>query len=372
VAPSVPASASTTFWFDRCVGKDSSEPVWETHLAAHPDDVLTAACILNLYAIQPTHTDLIPRRIRLIRWVIENHPDIDLKGHLSDQDLRVSTLDSAVVSEVRDLWREQIARNPGNWNVLLNAGRSLALADPELTAHWLRHGRELQPDSDELAEALGRVYAHAIAGIVAYGRDFIPTAIDPARSHSAFAQQAWTEALQDPLLATATAVPLYNGTTYFRFIGIGRPNYDRLAEQLLERAQDLVYPAPARYSHLRDLYRNQNSPRLDPSERLAPKSRIVDLTSSEALLRSYRPPAGHSPADVPVPVEIVVGTDGHVWNSVATDPSSKQAAEIAQHCVESRVFWPLRIGQEPVRFRTRLTVLLKIFGNGSNSCALIP
>lgn len=253
-----PADASITSKVDMCINKEIYEPVWETYLAVSPEDVSTAACLLDFYANRLRFVpDLTSRRVRLIRWVIENHPDISLTGFL-ERDLRIAAADPSVVTEIRSLWLAQIAHYADNWHVLLNAGNSMGLADPELAAQWLWQGCKLQPDNWEVAGALGYIYANAIAGIVAYGADLQPTAIDRSRSHSEFSQRAWNEASQDAVLATATGRYLHSLTMAHTSMGVVRIDYDPLAEQLFEKAQNLQYPAATPFNELGFLYENQS------------------------------------------------------------------------------------------------------------------
>ena len=159
-----PADASITSKVEICISKEIYEPVWETYLAVSPEDVSTAACLLDFYANRLRFVpDLMSRKVRLIRWVIENHPDISLAGFL-ERDLRIAAADPSVVTEIRSVWLAQIRHYADNWRVLLNAGNSMGLADPELAAQWLWQGRKLQTDNCELADALGYIYANAIAG----------------------------------------------------------------------------------------------------------------------------------------------------------------------------------------------------------------
>lgn len=256
-----------------------------------PEDVSTAACLLDFYANRLRFVpDLTSRRVRLIRWVIENHPDISLTGFL-ERDLRIAAADPSVVTEIRSLWLAQIAHYADNWHVLLNAGNSMGLADPELAAQWLWQGCKLQPDNWEVAGALGYIYANAIAGIVAYGADLQPTAIDRSRSHSEFSQRAWNEASQDAVLATATGRYLHSLTMAHTSMGVVRIDYDPLAEQLFEKAQNLQYPAATPFNELGFLYENQSWKRGDAAVRLTPKSRIIDLTPTEAAQRVVPRPA---------------------------------------------------------------------------------
>jgi hypothetical protein len=353
------AHGATTTPSNECIERDLHEPVWEQYLVANPQDVETAACVLDFYANRLTFSpDLTPRRIRLIRWIIENHPDIRLTGRF-DRDLRVNPADTALCDEVRSLWLAQIARFPDNWRILLNAGQSLALSDSELAAVWLRKARELQPDNFEPSDTLGYIFASAIVGIVASGPELVPTAVDPARAQSAFAKHAWVEAGQDAVLATVTGRVLHSWTNYLRSRGLTRTDYDPLAEQLLERAQELDYPAPARFSALGDLYRDQASKRADPSERLAPKSRIVDLSPTEGAQRGVSAPT-RGAGGTPVVCEVIVGTDGHVWSSGVKNAPSQAAADMAQNIARSLVFRPLRMGNELVRFRTTVMMTVEV------------
>lgn len=351
-----------------CIGKDAFEPVWETYLSANPQDVTVAACLLDFYAYRLPFRDLMPRRTRLIRWVIENHPDILLTGH-AEYGLRVDAYDTALIAEIRSLWLEQIARFPDSWRILLNAGQSFALADAELAASWLSAGRKQEPDNFELADALGHKYSNAIIGTVAAaGPELTVGAVDPAHAHSAFAQRAWVEANGDSLLATTTGRALHYSTNFLRYRGLSGADYDPLAEHLLERAQELDYPAPTRISALLDFYQEQAQKRGKPLERLVSRSRIVDLPPPEAAQRAATV-LPYTTAGVRVACEIVVGTDGHVWSTLVTSAPSSTVAGMAQSMAADLVYRPLRVDDEPVRFRTTVTMAVEA---GRVSYAQLP
>jgi hypothetical protein len=105
----------------------------------------------------------------LIRWIIKNHPDIRLVGHL-ERGLSVSTADKTTYSEMRELWLSQVSRFPHNGVVLSNAANALALTDRETAMNWLKHARELDPLDWRIPRYLGNLYAAAIIGISILGR----------------------------------------------------------------------------------------------------------------------------------------------------------------------------------------------------------
>jgi hypothetical protein len=334
--------------------RENSESDWEAYLAANPDDTKVAACLLDYYAQRLNVTKLEPRRMRMIRWVVENHPDIQLQGHL-EFGLRIRA-DTAEYPEIRELWRAQLDRSPGVVRILLNAAASLATADSELAAAWLSQARALEPENFAAVRALGQLYAGVIIGLARPGADLLPTAIDPSLANSPFAQRAWREANQDAALATATAIALHSWVKDLRYRKITDKDYDPLAEQLLERAQNLQYPRATLVSALRDFYREQAWKRGDPSEHLTPTSKIVDLPSKQALDRldlsrsAYAAQVGHFVC------EIVVGTDGHVWTSAAAREAPESSEKAVDGFSEGLVFRPLRLNGEPVRFRTNVIV----------------
>ena len=156
-------------------------------------------------------------------------------------------------------------------------------------------------------------------------------------------------------------------------MGVVRIDYDPLAEQLFEQAQNLQYPAPTAFSELGFLYNNQLWKRGDAAKRLTPKSRIIDLTPTEASQRVVSTPVVAPYKGVRVQCEIVVGTDGHVWSSLAKDaPAKDEVARIATQYAAELIFRPLRMGDEPVRFRTTVTVILENHGAWWSSYAQVP
>jgi hypothetical protein len=127
----------------------------------HLQDTERAACLLDYYAQRLGWPELQARREWLIRWVIKDHPNIRLDGHL-ERGLSVSTTDKTIYSEIRELWLNQVSRFPDNGAVLSNAANTLGLTDRETAMNWLKHARELDPLDWRIPRYLGNLYAAAI------------------------------------------------------------------------------------------------------------------------------------------------------------------------------------------------------------------
>jgi hypothetical protein len=303
--------------------------------------------------------ELQARRVWLIRWIIKNHPDIRLVGHL-ERGLSVSTADKTTYSEMRELWLSQVSRFPHNGVVLSNAANALALTDRETAMNWLKHARELDPLDWRIPRYLGNLYAAAIIGISETGADLLPLSIDSGEAQSAFAKLAHEEAGRDAAVATATAQQLHiltNYPSYLKYKSLTQRDYDPLAEALLLRAADLDYPNPTKIAALRDFYRDQ---KYKPSGRIEPKIAVVETSFEEVSQRftnSTFLEARASRAAFPVKVKILIGPDGHVWSAIPENPELEQIALMARSKAESLTFRPLREDGRPVQVWTIVSVI---------------
>jgi hypothetical protein len=333
---------------------ENNEAAWEAYLSANPEDTQVAACILDYYAQRLSVTKLQSRRMRLIRWVAENHPDIQLQRHLA-YDLRISA-NVASYPEIRELWLAQVDRFPDSPVVLSNAAASLALTDGELAVAWLKRTWKLQPDNDQVVRALSEIYARAIIGLTKPDAELVPTAIDPALARSPFARSAWREASQDPALATMTGLALHSWANNLRYRKITDFDFDPLAEQLLEKAEDLQYPKATLISALKDFYRDQESKRGDSTQHLTPGTKIADLSPDEVLQRVDVSRSAYSAASGGLVCDIIVGTDGHVWTTAVEGVAADAGAHAILGSAGDLVFLPLRVDGEPERFRAKVVV----------------
>jgi hypothetical protein len=339
---------------------DEQAATQETYFRDYPQDTERAACLLNYYAQRLGWPELQARREWLIRWVIKNHPNIRLDGHL-ERGLSVSTADKTIYSEIRELWLNQVSRFPDNGAVLSNAANTLGLTDRETAMNWLKHARELDPLDWRIPRYLGNLYAAAIIGISETGPDLLPRSVDSAEAQSAFAKLAYEEAGRDAAVATATAQQLHvwtNYPTYLKYKTLTQQDYDRLAEALLLRAADLDYPNPTKIATLRDFYRDQ---RYKPSGRIEPKVAVIEKSYEEVSQRLTNATflqARVSRGAFPVRVKILIGPDGHVWSASAENPELGPIAVMAQSKAESLTFRPLREDGHPVQIWTIVSVMM--------------
>jgi len=357
--PSLSSAAYSTVAGDTsCTAEQANTQ--ETYFHDHPQDTERAACLLDYYARLVPRPELQAPRMWLIRWVIENHPEIRLDGHL-EQGLSVSTADAITYSAIRKLWLSKVSQFPNDPSVLLNAANALALTDREAARGWLKRARELNPSDQTIPRYLGNLYAAAIVGISETSPDLVPTSINLSEAQSAFAKQAYKEAGRDAILAAWTGMRLHYWTNYLRYKKICQQDYDFLAESLLQKAADLDFPNPTTIAALRDFYRDQ---KLKPSGRIEPKVAVVQESEREVSRRLIDSTSMFLQASVnnrpatPVKVGIVIGTDGHVWTANAESPTSGPVALMAQSKADSLVFLPLRLNGRPVQIRTTVTVMV--------------
>jgi len=337
----------------RCSALELEPSTQTKFLSAHPNDLERIKCMLDFYARRLNWPDLRPYRMSLIRWVIAHHPDIR-EGYL-DQGLDVSTEAGTDYSEVRTLWHQQVERTPDNSAVLSNAGRALIITDREEALQWLKRARKLSPEDWIISQRLADLYAYAIMGVVSTGSDLGPNRVDSKEEQSTFAKLALQEAQEDSVVAAMTGMKLHY-TSRWPFFRTRQLDYDKLAETLLLKAATLDYPRPTKISALGDFYSDQQS---NTSERVESAAPTVERTADKMIERITTPEileTGNARPSLAVRVKIVVGVDGHVWSASSIDPPSKQSGLMAASKARSLSFLPLRVGGQPVRVGTELTV----------------
>ena len=343
---------------------NSEEAGWESWLAAHPEDVEMANCVLGYHA--GTRFDYFrERRLRLIRWVVENHPDIRVEGRLISDPyrLQIGTADTSAYAEIRQLWLAQVARFPDNPAVLANAASFVEITDQELADGWLKQARALDPSDTGIVDRLAHLYFCAIVGVSGTGSDpesASYASYDSTGERAEFARAALSEASRDAALAARTAFYMHYWTGQL-LPKPPRSDCQQIAEQPYQRAADLKYPEPTENGFgLAAFYRSQLPGGRTPSEQITPKARIVDLSFDQAAERLvYRSPyivPLDGNADAAVTCVIVVGTDGHVWSSADENTPLDDSSCSMAFAAELSTFRPLRVGGETVRFRTTVTL----------------
>jgi hypothetical protein len=333
----------------------------EDYLKIHPDDLTVVQRLLNYYEKrwQTTEAD----RLRIILWTIEHHPGIDLHAARDSRLLLLNPDEQESYQRARQLWLKQLRRYPDDPRVLENAAICLQLSDRESAANWLKPAMVLEPESRPWMElALADVYAAAITGVSGMNPWLGPTSVDPAETRSEFAQRARIEAAANAHLAVRTGWALHLTTEGFHRLKVSDADYDAMAEELLLKAAAFDYPKPASLSYLWSFYHFQKN---KPSGQIYPKSRLLAVATDEQEKRLVSAPTNNVVTGettvvgpVHVVVDIVVGTDGHVWQAVPRNPPSELIGSAASTAARSRVYQPLTDQGEPVRVVTTVDVIV--------------
>jgi tetratricopeptide (TPR) repeat protein len=335
----------------------------EDYLKSHPEDSVVARRLLDYYVArwQTAEAD----RLRVILWTIENHPNIDLDQSYDARGLLLNPGDREGYHAARQLWLEQVRRHPDDLRILENAAICLRLTDRASAANWLKKAMALNPARREkLTVALADVYAAAISGVSGMNPWEAPTSLDLVETGSEFARRARVEALADGAIAARTGWALYLITEAIHRLGISDADYDVLAEELLLKSAAFDYPKPARLPFLGVFYQRQEGKR---AGQVLPKSRMLTVASGEQAERllSKTTSVGVTgektvKGSVHVVLDVVVGTDGHVWKAVSRNAPTELIGSAASGAVQSWVYQPLEIDGESVRVATTVEVTVDV------------
>lgn len=334
----------------------------EIYLKSHPGDRTVVQMLLDYYEAhwQDAQTD----RLRVILWTIENHSNIDLDGVHDSRGLLLNPDDKEDYQKARQLWLEQVRRYPNDPRVLENAAICLRLTDRGSAVDWLKRAMALEPArGGRILVALADVYAAAITGVTGINPWEGPTSLDPAEAGSAFALHAREEAAANAEIAARTGWALYLTTEAFHRLRLSDSDYDAVAEQLLLESNAMAYPNPG-YPLLGDFYNRQEQ---KASGQIYPKSRVVVVAPEEQnkrLLLWSKSTSNTATGEkstlgpVHVVVDIVVGTDGHVWKATAKNPPSELIGGAASGAASMRLYQPLTDKGELVRVSTTVDEII--------------
>jgi len=335
----------------------------EEHLKVHPEDRTVVKGLLDYYVQrwQNTQAD----RLRVVLWTIENHPGIDLDGVHDSRGLLLNPDDREGYQKARQLWLEQLRRYPADPRVLENAGVCLKLTDRESAAGWLKQAMSLNPTRrGSILMALADVYAAAIAGVSGANPWEGPTSVDPAESGSAFALKARLAAAESAELAGRTGWALYLTTEAFHRLKVSDADYDAVAEELLLKSAALDFPKPARLPLLGVFYERQerkHSGQIHPKSRtqvVAPDEqgkRLLSKTTSIGVTGEHT-----MTGPVHLVVDVIVGTDGHVWKAVAKSAPSELVASATSAAIKSWIYQPLESQGELVQVATTVDMTVDV------------
>ncbi len=331
----------------------------ENYLHSHPDDFSVLKRLLDYYEARWQTNGA--ERLRLILWTIQNHPDVALDPPHDGRALLVNPDDKQDYAQARQLWLKQIQRYPDHPRVLANAAVCLRLTDRESAADWLKRAITLNPDHrGSLTSALADVYAGAITAVSGMNPWEGPTSVDVNETNSEFARRARMEAAVDAEIAARTGWALYLTTEAFHRLHLSNADYDAIAEELLLKSAAFDFPKPLRLSLLGTFYQRQEMKR---AGQVFPKSRIVAVPSGEQAKRLLSKTTSNVftgeknvVGPVHVTVDVVVGTDGHVWKAAAVNAPTGPIRSAASGAVMSWTYEPLDIEGEVVRVATRVEV----------------
>lgn len=331
----------------------------ENYLHSHPDDSSVLKRLLDYYEVRWQTAGA--ERLRLILWTIQNHPDVALDPPHDGRALLVNPDDKQDYAQARQLWLKEVRQYPDHPRVLENAAICLRLTDRDAAADWLKRAMTLNADRRGfLVLALGDVYAAAITGISGMNPWEGPTSVNVSETSSEFARRARIEAATDAELAARTGWALYLNTNALHQQSLSNADYDKFAEELLLKSAALNFPKPSRFSLIGTFYRGQE---MKKSGQVLPKSRIVAVPSQEqskrvvwkttsVVVTGEKTVVGQ----VHVTVDVVVGTDGHVWKAVPENAPTELIGSAASSAVMSWTYQPLEIEGEVVRVATTVEV----------------
>jgi hypothetical protein len=336
----------------------------QAELALHsdPHNNNLAGVLLDFYLYRWNDPKLHAGRIHLLLWIIANRPDIDLPTAVHDaRGLLVDPDDQPSYSQFRDAWMQQVTRQPANARVLANAAQSLRLTDRETAASWLKTALTYESDSTEFSNALAVLYAGALTGVAAMTPQEEPTRLDPKVAKSLFAAQVREEAEQDSLLSARTGWSVHLIAMQLRGSSLTDVDYDTVAEDLLLNAANLDYPKPSKLAFLAQFYRDQS---LKVTHKILPKFAEVDIKAKEEIRSLVDYPKkivlDELTDPVKIPLNVVIGVDGHVWKAESSDGSRDSVSLLAADALLQKfTFKPLRVSGEPVQVNTSFEVTIE-------------
>jgi hypothetical protein len=324
-------------------------------------DVETLMYLLDYYQCHAKDPELQVARTKVILWAIQNHPDLHFTGGHDDRDLFINPDDKEAYQQARRLWLEQVERYPYFPDVLRNAAQRLSLTDRAKAAEWL------EGMGDYGRPYLSEVYADAITGVTGETPFRRITTVDRAQRDSAFAKYALEESGKDKELAAQVGWELHLISNAFRVEKVDSADFDPLAERLLLKSAELIYPKPVGVSYLAPFYQSQT---LKPIERqvvckammlrVEPDEQAARLVSGPAKVRIARTLQASLSEPVRVTADIVVGVDGHVWEAIPTSGAPDPVTQAVVGAIRNLfTYRPLKVDGQTVRVATSVEVTVE-------------
>ena len=320
----------------------------EAKLAADPEDESTRMQLLNYYFKQ----GLEDRRVPLIVWSIEHHPESRLHSTLSAA-LHLQGPDGKSTSperraEATRLWRNQVAAHPNDARVLINAARQPngARENLELTAR----ARAIDP------ARYAKAWEMNVAMLLMDGVAGQPPR-DPATSAMVRDQLL---ASTDVGLVERMARDMLSGAVSSALTGRAGPGSDGLkllARDLIRHGREIA-PANGTWDEMEEGLKQLDLRPTTGTGGQVPRLRIGGGVAARNLKSFEMPEKPEGSPGGTVQLQILIGTDGRVKSSTVIS-GPPQLGEAAQNNVKTYVYSPTLLKGQAMETLTTVDITFR-------------
>ena len=332
----------------------------EQQLATNPEDEATRARLLSYFWRNKMHD----RRIPLVLWLIDNHPESPLHGHgTASISLRGLSAGGgpAVFEDAKNRWLAQVNRHPGDARVLWNAARALGAGSLRDWVDLAKRARSLEPA--KRTKPLALLFALVLEWSTR--TDDLPANMKDSKDSGLVAEiRSELQLSNDVTLIGAVAHNVVQRATEIaltRSSGTDLAAFGAIAYELVSHAQRLE-PQNQEWSDLMEgvkgLPAEPVQPATPPDSHAAkpavPQVLRIGGGVAHSMLRKSFPPvypaeAGAAGIEGVVTLQVRVREDGHVAEAtlVTGHPLLVQAAIDA---VKRYEYQPIKVDGKPVEF----------------------
>jgi TonB family protein len=355
-------------------------PALEQELAANPENETTRGKLLRYYKLTEMCANLrklglhvppwcsdsgaqqaVDRRIPLILWLIDHHPESELFGDPSTW-LSPQSDGPNVHEELRNHWMTQVNLHPNDAQVLLNGANAYDSLQEKFDL--LKRARTLDPKRG--TEPLARNYSTILVYVNETGTDRIDPMKDPG-----LAAQIKTElqSSNDIALVGLVARQVVEGAAAAVMNHPGNWNFAALrllATELVTHAQTLE-PENREWSDLMEGVKQLPAGAVSPAAQAVPATvqtiRVGGTVAAINLQQSsppiYPPEAKAAGVQGTVKLQILIGTDGHVkeTTTISGDP---QLIEGATDAAKQYVYKPTKLNGQATQVMTEVEIVFRL------------
>jgi beta-lactamase regulating signal transducer with metallopeptidase domain len=351
----------------------------EQQLAANPEDEATRRKLLQYYGFvsmcaegrklglpgPPECSDsdgqqVVDRRIPLILWLIDHHPESELLGEPST--LIIPQRDSPnAYEEFRNHWLTQVNLHPDDARVLVNAASAFRSDSPRELIDLLRRARALDPK--RATEPLARNYSTILVYVNETGTDRLDPMKDPGLAAEIRNE---LQSSNDVALLGLVARQVVEGAAAAAMNHSGNWDFNRLrilAIELVTHAQTLQ-PENREWSDLMEGVKQLPAGAVPPAAQAAPAGvqtiRIGGTIAGANLQQSsppiYPPLAKAAHVQDTVKLQILIGTDGHV-KETTTISGHPLLITAAMDAAKQYVYKPTMLNGQAAQVQTEVEIV---------------